>query len=178
MTSALQRKLPPLWMLVMVFMAVYGAVSVGLTKLFGLPWRMPLPLPVAFGVGGPLVVIGAVILVLAFRALSVRRALGAELFADRAESKLITGGIYARTRNPLYLAVTILLLGWCVALRLTPLAFLTVIFFIHFLFVAKWEEKELQSRFGREYENYTKRVPLLVPRFRNRDSDAAMSRPM
>jgi len=43
-TSKLQRKLPPLSMLVAAFMAVYGAVSVGLTKLFGLPWHMPLPL--------------------------------------------------------------------------------------------------------------------------------------
>ena len=87
-------------------------------------------------------------------------------FAARAESKLVTDGLYARTRNPLYLAATILLLGWCVALRLTPLAFLSVIFFVHFLFVAKWEEKELQARFGQEYEDYRKRVPLLVPRLR------------
>jgi len=157
-------------MLVIVFMAVYGAVAVGLTKLCGLPWHMPIPLPVAIGVGGPVLVIGAILLVLAFRALSVRRALGAELFAARAASTLVTHGLYAHTRNPLYLAATLLLVGWCVALRLTPLAFLTVIFFIHFLLVAKWEEKELLVRFGQEYEDYRKRVPLLVPRFRNRNS--------
>jgi len=155
--------MPPLWVLIGLFMAVYASLSVGLTALLGLPWRVPMPFPVALGVGGPLLALGTGLLVWAFRSLGLGRALGKELFLPRSESHLVTDGIYAYTRNPLYLSVTILFLGWFFILRLTPLALLTVLFFVHFLLVAKWEEKELRVRFGQEYDEYRKRVPLFIP---------------
>ena len=153
-------------MFIAVFSAIYITVSAGVTKLLGLPWHVPMPLSVALRIGGPLLALGGVLLIWAFKSLGLRRAFGKEMFLPKSESNLITNGIYAYTRNPLYLSVTVLFVGWFFVLRLTPLAFLTVLFLIHFVLVARWEEKELRERFGQEYEEYRSRVPLLIPRAR------------
>jgi len=66
----------------------------------------------------------------------------------------------------IHLAATLLLMGWFFALRLTPMAFLTVLFLVHFLLLAGWEARELRERFGREYEDYRSRVPFFLPRLK------------
>ena len=151
-------------MLVVVFSALYAGLSVGLTRVFKLPWQVRVPLVPAVVVAGVFfLLLGTSLLIWSFKSLGAGRAVGKELFLPASQSKLVTSGIYAYTRNPLYLSVTIIFLGWFFALRLTPAAILTVLFFVHFLLVAKWEERELGKRFGREYEEYRKRVPFLVP---------------
>jgi protein-S-isoprenylcysteine O-methyltransferase Ste14 len=40
---------------------------------------------------------------------------------------------------------------------------MTVLFLVHFMLVAKWEEKELTERFGNQYRDYKQRVPFLIP---------------
>ena len=152
-------------MLIVVFSVLYAGLSVGLTKALKLPWQVRIPLvPAAVVVGVFFLLLGTFLLIWSFKSLGAGRAFGKELFLPGSRSKLVTGGIYAYTRNPLYLSVTIIFLGWFFALRLTPAAILTILFFVHFLLVAKWEERELGERFGREYEEYRKRVPFLVPR--------------
>jgi protein-S-isoprenylcysteine O-methyltransferase Ste14 len=163
MTTA-RRKLPPIWVFIVVFVTIYTAISVGLTIMLKLPWQAPMPLWLTVGAGVPLLVLGLAFDFWAIKSLSFKRALGKELFLDKSESKLITHGPYAYTRNPIYLSVLICLLGWFFLLRLIPLGFLTVIFLMHFFAVAKWEERELRERFGQEYIDYAKRVPLVFPR--------------
>jgi protein-S-isoprenylcysteine O-methyltransferase Ste14 len=43
----------------------------------------------------------------------------------------------------------------------------TVSMMIHFVFVAKWEERELLSRFGDRYDKYRRTTPLFFPRLRS-----------
>jgi protein-S-isoprenylcysteine O-methyltransferase Ste14 len=74
-------------------------------------------------------------------------------------SALVTGGIYAWTRNPMYLGLTIALIGWAMRLgALTPFVgpvlFLPLIERVQIL----PEERVLRARFGREYEDYCARV--------------------
>lgn len=164
MTTPSRRKLPPLWMFLVVFVTIYTAISLGLTIMLKMPWQFPMPQMLAIGAGAPLLALGLFILVWAIKSLSWKRATGKELFLDKSESKLITHGPYAYTRNPIYLGAFICLLGWFFLLRLTPLGFLVVIFGIHFILVAKWEERELRKCFGQEYIEYAKRVPLFFPR--------------
>jgi protein-S-isoprenylcysteine O-methyltransferase Ste14 len=168
MKNAATRKLPPVWVLMAGFSALYGAVSVGLTALLRLPWTVSLPALPALVTGLVLVLGGGSLWLWAFRSLGAKRAMGKELFRAKSESKLVTDGVYAWTRNPLYVAATILFIGWFLVLRWTPLAFLTVLFAVHFVLVAKWEERELRERFGPEYEAYRARVPLFLPRIRRR----------
>ena len=95
--------------------------------------------------------------------LRVHRALGDEIYKSGTESDLVTTGIYAHTRNPLYLSSVILFIGWIFVTRLTPLVIMTILFIFLFIRVAKWEENELTERFGQQYLEYKVKVPFFVP---------------
>jgi len=168
MNSVWPRRLPPLWLLIALFFLLYGSLSVGLTVVFGLPWLAPLPIIPALTVGILLLAFGFGMYIWAIKSLSVRRAFGKELFKTPAESTLVTTGAYAHSRNPLYFSVMLLLAGWFCVSRLTPLGILTVVAFIHFMFVAKWEEKELTERFGKTFLDYKASVPFLIPRLKRK----------
>jgi protein-S-isoprenylcysteine O-methyltransferase Ste14 len=72
---------------------------------------------------------------------------------------LVTSGVYAWTRNPMYLGLSILLLGWAIKLgTLTPFAgpliFIPLIQYVQI----RPEEHTLRTRFGRDYDQYCHRV--------------------
>jgi protein-S-isoprenylcysteine O-methyltransferase Ste14 len=84
--------------------------------------------------------------------------------------KLITTGLFAYIRNPMALGDLLILEG---------LGFyfgsLSLIFFfaplpvvLYALYIKAVEEKELELRFGREYLEYKKRVPMFIPRLKKR----------
>jgi protein-S-isoprenylcysteine O-methyltransferase Ste14 len=173
MTGASKRRIPPFWLLIALFFLLYGSLSVGLTVAFGLPWFAPLPVIPALAVGVLLLAFGFGMYVWSLKSLSVRRAFGKELFKTAEESALVTTGAYAHSRNPIYFSITFLLLGWFCVSRFTPFSILTVFAFVHFMFVAKWEEKELTERFGKTYLDYKARVPFLIPRLRRKSGVTA-----
>jgi protein-S-isoprenylcysteine O-methyltransferase Ste14 len=74
-------------------------------------------------------------------------------------SSIVTDGIYGRTRNPMYVGLTSLLLGWTVFLS-APLAILGPLAFV--LFTARFqiipEERVLTLKFGHHYTDYQQRV--------------------
>ena len=77
---------------------------------------------------------------------------------DRA-SRLVTSGVYAWTRNPMYLGLWLLLLGWAVRLgTLTP--FLGPLLFGPLIqqVQIRPEERALRTLFGKDYEQYCQRV--------------------
>jgi protein-S-isoprenylcysteine O-methyltransferase Ste14 len=88
----------------------------------------------------------------------------------RAE-KVITTGIYSRIRHPQYfggilahIGITFLLSA-LFSLISTPLIVL-------YNYLTCWkEEKELIKEFGREYEDYRKKVPMLIPKIKSNKND-------
>lgn len=74
-------------------------------------------------------------------------------------SQLVTEGIYTLSRNPMYLALLILLTAWAIFLN-SPLSLLVIIFFVWFLteFQIKPEEEALTEKFGEAYTSYVSRV--------------------
>jgi protein-S-isoprenylcysteine O-methyltransferase Ste14 len=70
-------------------------------------------------------------------------------------SSLVTTGVYRFTRNPMYLGLLLILLGWAVFL-FNPVAFLFVPIFVLYInrFQIKPEEQVLSSLFGAEYIAY------------------------
>jgi protein-S-isoprenylcysteine O-methyltransferase Ste14 len=158
-----RRKLPPLWIFVILFLLLYGSLSVGLTWLFKLPRYVPIPLSISIVAGVILLAFGFGWMAWTLRSLSVRRALGKELFKSTAESTLVTTGPYAYSRNPLYFSAIVLFLGWFFVFRWTPVAIMTILFLVHFILVAKWEEKELMERFEDQYRDYKQRVSFFIP---------------
>ncbi len=168
MTIKKERKQPPLWVFIIIFFTLFSLISIGLTLLFKLPWDLPIPFPWGLLIGLVLLGFGFFILISALKALTIRRAFGKEIYKTKAESGLITTRIYAHTRNPLYLGVIILLFGWAFVFLFTFLFIMTGLFILLFVFVAKWEEKELYERFGEEYQKYKNQVPFFIPSIKKR----------
>jgi protein-S-isoprenylcysteine O-methyltransferase Ste14 len=74
-------------------------------------------------------------------------------------SALVTGGVYRWTRNPMYLGMLLILVGWaCVVSNGAALAMLAL--FVAYLnrFQIEPEERVLRARFGPEFENYCRKV--------------------
>lgn len=80
------------------------------------------------------------------------------LHPDKA-SRLVTGGIYRVSRNPMYLGFALLLLAWAVFLA-SPWMLLGVPAFMLYLgrFQIQPEERALEQLFGQEFRDYRARV--------------------
>ncbi|MFQ5928018.1 MAG: methyltransferase family protein, partial [Terriglobia bacterium] len=88
-----------------------------------------------------------------------------ELDSKKHEPKLLTQGIFARTRNPRYLEVLLGLLSLAFVTNYLALYLLFLLSLIAIYFIVLLEEKELRVRFGKEFEDYCQRVPRFIPKF-------------
>ena len=146
----LDLKVPPL--VVAVFMAM-------------LMWLASSALP-AFGFGFPAQRLCAVILAVAG---AVTVALGIASFKRArttinprkpgAASSLVVSGLYAFTRNPIYLGLLLVIAGWAVFLS-NVLAFFFLPAFVFYMnrFQIEPEERSLTARFGEEFVAYKSRA--------------------
>jgi len=84
--------------------------------------------------------------------------------------KLITSGLYSYVRNPMAMGLLILLIGLGILLGSLPLTLFFGPLFVatYGFFIKAVEEKELEMRFGQEYLEYKKRVPMFIPRLKRR----------
>ncbi|HKW16240.1 MAG TPA: isoprenylcysteine carboxylmethyltransferase family protein [Terriglobales bacterium] len=110
------------------------------------------------------IVIGATV---AFAGLIVRALASGHVQKNEV---LATTGPYAYTRNPLYLGSIVMACGFLIAARSWWIALIAVVILLAiYLPVIRSEEAFLHSRFP-EYEEYSRRVPRLLPRFRSNPS--------
>jgi len=73
---------------------------------------------------------------------------------------LVVRGLYRYTRNPMYLAVVVVLLSESLLFdSLSLLIYAVAVFLAFHLFVILYEEPRLRSLFGESYEEYSKSVP-------------------
>lgn len=136
---------------------IYAAALVAcwsLEALIALP-RLPESLIVRW-IGAVLFLAG---LGLGLKGFADLRAAGTTMHPSGAASALVTEGIYARTRNPLYLAALIAFAGLGLALRSTWLLIAAPCVAVALTRLAiEPEEAYLARRFGAAYLNYTSRV--------------------
>jgi len=77
---------------------------------------------------------------------------------------LIQSGPYQIIRHPVYLGMTIALLGVPISLRSWPgIIGVFLLFLPSEIYRAKREEKELSKKFGNQWENYIKRTGFILP---------------
>lgn len=140
--------MPPALVLLAVAIAMWWAPPLHPPLLF--PWRV---------VAAAVLALAAPLLVIAggFRFRSAGTTVS-PVRPDRA-SKLVTGGIYRHTRNPMYLGMALMLCAWAVYLGaalawLGPPVF--VIYITRFQIVP--EERALTRLFGDSYVEYRRRV--------------------
>src|SRR3989344_8634406 len=80
-------------------------------------------------------------------------------------SKIVTAGVYKIVRHPIYSADIVLAWGiffhWPYLKILLSAIWLTLVL----IFWMRLEEKALAEKFGEEYSNYKKKVPMFVTKF-------------
>lgn len=82
--------------------------------------------------------------------------------------RLVVVGLYRFVRNPMYVAILILLIGWSITAGSALLAAYTVVLAAAFhLRVVLYEERRLQTLFAPDWQAYRLAVPRWIPRFRN-----------
>lgn len=87
--------------------------------------------------------------------------------------RLVTSGAYDLSRNPMYIAVLLIVIGWAAGFRSTLLGLYAIGLGIAFhLRVVLSEEPWLSRRFGAEWLHYRERVPRWLPRWRRGESEA------
>jgi protein-S-isoprenylcysteine O-methyltransferase Ste14 len=114
----------------------------------------PLISTVLDGVGLLLLVLGLVV-----------RVLARGWKAENSGGRLVTSGLYAIIRHPLYVASFLIGLGLCLILG-DPivLAVYLVLFLLTHGLVIRGEEEWMAGHWGEEYRRYASRVPRFVPR--------------
>lgn len=81
--------------------------------------------------------------------------------------ELVVTGFYRYVRNPIYIGVLSIFLGYFLWFGYLALLIYTVLAFIGVhAFIVLYEEPILKKKFGAAYEEYLKRVPRWIPRFK------------
>lgn len=88
-----------------------------------------------------------------------------ELEPEQREQRLVSTGWHARVRHPIYLGHLLMLLGWSIGAGLVVLFALAAFAVATGAIMIRWEERELERRFGEAYRTYKERVPAIMPRF-------------
>ena len=133
----------------------------GVGAILGWLWPFPLlpagaPAALRYGTGGALVALGLLVMTLALRAF---RAAGTNVETPKPATALVTDGIYAWSRNPMYVALALLFAGIGVLANSGWLALLLVPYVaVLRIGVIAREERYLERKFGAPYRAYRARV--------------------
>jgi protein-S-isoprenylcysteine O-methyltransferase Ste14 len=119
------------------------------------------PLSMPFGLHGPLysIIILLLVLVLAGLCILEFHKAGTDVRPDRPDSALITSGPYCRSRNPLYIGLTLVQVAAAVWFNNTwVLAMTAVSVVVISHYAIRREEEYLERLFGAAYLEYKQRV--------------------
>jgi protein-S-isoprenylcysteine O-methyltransferase Ste14 len=148
-----------------LFFALAPGVVAGLVPWWITGWdARPVWVPLRIA-GGALLVLGALVLIDAFRRFVVE---GAGTPAPVAPTeRLVVGGLFRYVRNPMYLAVAGAILGQALLLgRPVLVVYAAAVAVITAAFVRWYEEPTLRHQFGADYDAYRRAVPGWWPRLR------------
>jgi len=88
-----------------------------------------------------------------------------ELHDAQGEQRLVTSGIRAHVRHPVYLAHLCEMLAWSIGTGLAVCWALTAFAILTGAVMIRMEDAELEKRFGTPYRAYRSAVPAVLPRF-------------
>lgn len=146
----LEHKIPPPLVGLLCAGAMWYLAS--LTPLINLPWSARLVAAVAFGAAGLLVILAGVV--------SFQRAkTTVNPLKPESATALVTSGVYRYTRNPMYLGMLLLLVGWAAYLS-APAALIGALAFWLYIgrFQIRPEEQALAALFGPAFSDYASQV--------------------
>ena len=149
---ALELKIPPA--------AVTMLAGIGMWATAEAFPVLDVPLPPLWRAGlGVVLVAAGVFVALAGVGEFRRAATTVNPLSPEASSRLVTGGVYRYTRNPMYLGMLLALAGWAVALShlSAPLWLMGYAAYMNRFQIVP-EERALTARFGAVFGKYRRRV--------------------
>ena len=148
--NSLELKTPPVAVLIVVALSMWAVTALTPSLSFNLPWRAALA--IIFSLAG--IAVGALAVVTFHRANTTVNPL-----KPTEASTMVTSGVYRVSRNPMYLGLLFLLVGWATALsNLVAVALLPLFIAYMTRFQIAPEERALLSKFGAEFTAYKKSV--------------------
>jgi protein-S-isoprenylcysteine O-methyltransferase Ste14 len=88
-----------------------------------------------------------------------------QVYAAQKEDRLVTTGLYGGLRHPQYTGIFLALLGQLIHWPTIITLLLFPVIVAAYYRLAKKEERTLAERFGADFEDYRKRVPMFFPRW-------------
>ena len=147
-----------------VFLLIAPGGVAGLVPLWLTGWRMGASFPAPVQVGGAvLAAAGAIALLAAFAQFAIQ---GRGTPAPAAPTEeLVVRGLYRYVRNPMYLAVLVVITGQALWLsRSVLLVYAAAVAAACITFVYGYEQPTLSRRYGAAYQAYLRAVPGWWPR--------------
>jgi protein-S-isoprenylcysteine O-methyltransferase Ste14 len=134
-------------------------LGLGLLNFTVLPlWRLRIARTIAHAVGYPLFGLGLALSLLSF--LALKRGVSGRV---EPVTELVTGGIYARLRHPMYIGFAMIMLALDVLLASVSGILVTLFAFLpSMVWRAQLEEQALAQRFGQAWKKYVESVPSLL----------------
>ena len=91
------------------------------------------------------------------------------VFGEKREKpSVIRKSVFNFIRHPIYLSEILLYLGFLMLSISLAAVFVWVIAIVFLHYISRYEERLLLDRFGEEYEQYMREVPMWIPRLRRR----------
>jgi len=82
---------------------------------------------------------------------------------------LVVSGPYKYTRNPMLFGTFLMYLAFALFMNsITAVVLISAIFIFMLTVVVKMEEKRLLKDFGKQYEEYRKKVSMFIPWFQRK----------
>lgn len=85
---------------------------------------------------------------------------------DRQGPAVISEGVFGVVRHPLYLGSILFYLGLLILTLSLVAAIVWIAIIVFYHLISRYEEKLLVKKFGKEYEQYIKSVPMWIPRLK------------
>ena len=139
------------------FIAVVVLLVGGVIEfLFGRGWSLPVPLPVRLVVGIAIGLVGFSLIGACKRAL---KAASQPTEPGKPTTQLVRSGIFAYSRNPTYIGLSLMLLGIGIAANMLTWMVGSVLALVAmYVFLVLPEERYLAARFPAEYEAWSQSV--------------------
>jgi len=148
--SALELKIPPVALTVLTALLMWLAALVTPALDIGDGWRA--------GTLAGLTLAGGIVGLAGVRSFRLAGTTVNPL-SPGTSSRLVASGVYRLSRNPMYLGLLLVLLGWAAWLA-SPAALALAVSFVPYMnrFQIGPEERALQLAFGEDFERYCQRV--------------------
>jgi protein-S-isoprenylcysteine O-methyltransferase Ste14 len=143
--NRLELKLPPPLVMLLMGVAMWGLARAFPQTYIAVPlWAVLLP-----------AALGAIVSALGVLGMG-RTGTTLDPLKPAKATVLVTGGIYRVTRNPMYLGLALLLLGWALWLGIDMTLLGPALFVLYITrFQILPEERALFGLFGKDYRDYT-----------------------